>query len=176
MSLSFFSWISAFFGLLLLIFNKNFIIKNSIILAVFIFWTCSFFLPYIEGLSFLDSKPSFYRRRDLISSSYEIIKNNFWFGVGPQASTAYVDRYLPPSKEFRISQPPHNVFMMVFVETGMFGFLLFILFFLSSLIKAKTNNLLLISLLQIMFLGSVDHYFLSIHQPLLFLFFIFGFI
>ncbi len=112
---------------------------------------------------------SFYRRAGLQKASQEIIKERYLFGVGLNNFTVVMDKFYTPFREIRFVQPVHNIFILVFTETGIFGFISFLLLLVYSLHRAliKQNYLFYLSLLQILVIGSFDHYFFSIHQTLL---------
>jgi O-antigen ligase len=67
-------------------------------------------------------------------------------------------------------QPVHNIFLLVLSETGLIGFCLFIYLFyvmIRNLItakKIKEKKYLLMLIFTVVFLGSFDHYFLTIQQ------------
>lgn len=115
---------------------------------------------------------SLFRRENFLEASYKIIENNFWFGVGPNNNVTQLITYLGYDSEYRFVQPVHNIFILIFTESGFFAFGFFLAFlaclFLATLRKFdRYNRLFYISLSQIALLGSFDHYFLSIHQTLL---------
>lgn len=115
------------------------------------------------------SNTSFYRRVNLQSASIEVMKRRFLFGAGLNNAVISIDTFYKPVREIRFIQPVHNIFLLVFAETGVFGFLSFlsILLYVLYVVIKRRNYLFLISLLQILIIGSFDHYFLTIHQTLL---------
>lgn len=162
LTFSIFSYISFVLGLLIYITKlpKNFI---CIILAfVFVF---SIAFPFFIQL---DSFPSFYRRERLLEGSFLLLKDNFLYGVGFNTFTVAIEDVLPYMGVVRFLQPVHNVFILLLVETGVFSLIFFLCFLLKTFINIK-NSLFIISFFQIIFLSCFDHYFLTIHQSLLFL-------
>jgi len=108
-------------------------------------------------------QPSFFRRGSLYLSSLSLIVKNPLFGVGPGG-------FITGLGDMRFTQPVHNIFLLVFSECGIFSFLLFLfLFYLAvkKMINPSYFFIFLISLLQIVFMGSLDHYFWTIHQTLI---------
>jgi len=178
LTLSKFAWISFFLGVGFYFLLKKKpqhacriglgIVGLSILLALLLP-----FFPEIPGLS---EKPSYYRRADLLSSSYRLIGTDPYFGVGYGVSTAYIDRFLPSKHDIRFAQPPHNIFVLLLTEAGTLALLFFTLFLFNGLRKALRNPIIFISLIQIVFLGIFDHYFFTIHQPQLLMWLILGFI
>ena len=93
-------------------------------------------------------------------TSINVIKNNFLFGVGiknyKNICTKYSQDYiLTNRKKFDCKTHPHNIYLQVFLETGIIGFMsLFAIFLflikksIQSLCKKKNNsNLIYLSLL-----------------------------
>jgi O-antigen ligase len=105
-------------------------------------------------------QPSLFRRGSLYLFSLSTIAKNPFFGTGPGG-------FITGLGDMRFTQPVHNIFLLVFSECGVFSFLLFVAVFVYA-IKRMINPsyffVFLISLLQIAFMGSLDHYFWSIHQ------------
>ena len=96
-------------------------------------------------------------RIELIQSAFKIIKENFWFGVG---LNNFIPNLVKVSNTFLNSwelQPVHNIFLLVFSETGIFGLIAFISLFINI-------NL---PLLAILLTGLNDHYWLTLQQNLL---------
>jgi len=178
LTLSKFAWISFFLGIGFYFLLKKKpqhayrislgIVGASILLALLLP-----FFPKIPGLS---EKPSYYRRADLLSSSYRLIGIDPYFGGGYGVSTAYIDKFLPPKHDIRFAQPPHNIFVLLLTEAGTFALLFFTLFLFKCMRKAFKNPIIFISLVQIIFLGIFDHYFFTIHQPQLLMWLILGFV
>ncbi|MDC0449238.1 hypothetical protein OAL67_01385, partial [bacterium] len=85
--------------------------------------------------------------------------------------------YTYTAGDIRFNQPVHNIFILTQLESGIFGLFFFVMLLTICVKKAlvSRHTLLLISLIQIMFLGSFDHYFITIHQTQLFLWLIIGF-
>lgn len=86
--------------------------------------------------------------------SFEMIKSNFWVGVGPGLFDSQIFKHLPVMlgsfEAYQIwwakSGTSHNFFLYKFVETGIFGFIssiwLFVLFFkMAFTTERKTKNI-----------------------------------
>jgi len=174
LTFSMFSWVSFGIGFLFsailqksaekIRLYKLFFSLLTLVIVAFVF-----FIPFIDNkITYFNETPSLFRRSGLLGISYYLIKNNFLFGVGWNSSIFYTLPLISKMYGFYFAQPVHNIFVLTFVESGVFSFLLLLsIFFLS--IKKQLNSgrfcLFLVSVLQIMFLGSFDHYFLTIHQP-----------
>ena len=180
---SYVSWFTLIVGIVFhLIFSKN--PKNIkkykkrallVVLTIFLF---SLSLPVLRKLNLnFEGNKSVIRRVDFTLASYRMIKDNFLFGVGFNNFTVFVDKYNYDSPDLRFSQPVHNIFLLIFSESGIFGFLLLISligFSLKRLVNSSYFHVFLISLLQLVLLGSFDHYLLTMHQTLLLFWIIFG--
>ncbi len=177
---SYISWISFLFGLFShLILSKS--VKNTYnkkqILSGIVIALCLFLLiiPMFGKNSYND--PSVYRRVNFSKASYRIIKDKPLFGVGFNNSVIVMDSYNTYSNDISFVQPVHNIFLLIFSESGVFSFLL--LFLLLMLVIKKLVNssyfyIFFISVLQIIILGSFDHYILTMHQTLLLFWLILG--
>ena len=180
---SYVSWFTLIFGIVFhLIFSKNpqkiRKYKKSAVVVVLTIFLFSLSLPVLRMLNLnFEGNRSVTRRIDFTSASYRMIKDNFLFGVGFNNFTVFVDKYNYDSSDLRFSQPVHNIFLLIFSESGIFGFLLFISlvgFSLKRLVNSSYFHVFLISLLQIVLLGSFDHYLFTMHQTLLLFWIIFG--
>lgn len=83
--------------------------------------------PAIISIEQLDLYAS--RRLSIWRSAFAIWRDNKWLGVGP----GVYDRHLPLYKEYGCLigegfQHPHNLFLRVFCETGIFGAVFFFVF------------------------------------------------
>ena len=136
----------------------------------------SLFLPLFSRFLSTESHPSYYKRADLIQASYQMIKTEYPFGIGYGSSTNLISKYLPKSIQYlRFYQPVHNIFLVLLLEAGMFSLILFVyLLYLGYKLTARHHVVFSISILQIVILGSFDHYFLTIHQTLLLLWMVLG--
>lgn len=121
----------------------------------------------ILPLMFIDIGARFVTHRiELIKSSLSIIKDNFWTGVGlnnfipnlPKVSNTFLNAWE--------LQPVHNIFLLIFSETGIFGFISFVFLILSTI---SVNNYPLIAILVT---GLNDHYWLTLQQNMLLLVFV----
>lgn len=132
-------------------------------------------LAFALAPDFFSEDPSFRRREVLLSTSYKMLPGSFLFGVGPGNSVAEMSSLLPYTLGAKFLQPVHNIFVLLLLESGIFVLAFFLVLLGLTLKKAlEEKPLLAISLVQIIALGCFDHYFLTIHQPLLLLWFLIG--
>jgi hypothetical protein len=162
--------------LLLTIPNTNYLRKIKILGFTVAFCLTMLTLP---GLSLLNNSPnpSFFRRSDLLISSYKMAATYPLFGVGINNFTVLIDNFAPRSTDLRFTQPVHNVFALVFSETGLFSYTLFIVLVFMAVRRQLDNglfNVLFISLIQLLVLFSADHYFITANQTFLAMWVILG--
>ena len=179
------------FAILLINFKKRFNGKYfyalSILILVNLFLTFStnvLFAIIVLGLIHLKpslnytflffdfTSRSIIQRIELIKSSLQLIKQHFFTGVG---INNFIPSLIGVSNKYLNSwelQPVHNIYLLVFSETGFFGFFLFIVLIFNSLIFSYKSNVLKFSLLAIILTGLFDHYWLTLQQNILLLTFI----
>lgn len=180
---SYISWFVVITGVIFhIVFSKNPTkirkYKKSAVFIVLLIFLFSLLMPFLKKFNIdVGNNRSIIRRVDFTSASYRMIKDNFWFGVGLNNFTVFVDSYNYDSRDIRFSQPVHNIFLLVFSESGIFGFILFLSFIwfsLKRLVNSSYFHIFLISVLQVILLGSFDHYLFTMHQTLLLFWVTFG--
>ncbi len=144
--------LSAFIGLFVYVIAKNF--KIGILILVVLL---SLMLPFVKNKDTYSLEVK--ERIEQANFSKTMISNNFILGTGLGTF---------PSYDVRL-QPIHNVFLLVFTETGFLGFLTLILL-LHKFLKNR-NSAIFILLIVI---GIFDHYFLTLQQNMLSLSFVIG--
>jgi hypothetical protein len=177
---SYISWISFLFGLIShLILSKS--VKNTynkkqilsgVVIALGLFLIIT---PIFEKNDYKD--PSVYRRINFSKASYRMIKDKPLFGVGFNNSVIVMDSYNKDSNDISFVQPVHNIFLLIFSESGVFSFLLLcilLMLVIKRLINSSYFYIFFVSVLQIIILGSFDHYILTMHQTLLLFWLILG--
>ncbi len=140
--------------------------KKIIVIFLCMVLTVNMLVPFFVNFQ----QPSLYRRGSLLITSINVVRKFPLFGVGPGNFVAFV-------KDFRFMQPVHNIFLLIFSENGIFSFVLFVLILALAIKKSLAREyffLFLISLLQVAFEGSLDHYFWTIQQTLLLMWLLFG--
>jgi O-antigen ligase len=113
-------------------------------------------------------------------ASYEIIQDNFWFGVG---NGDIKDELEKKYEEYQIADQlkknynPHNQFLATFVSVGFVGFILLVLVFLLPVIKAfREKNYLLLSFMAIVFVHALTESIFARLQGIIFFSFFYGLI
>ncbi|MCL4382825.1 O-antigen ligase family protein [Patescibacteria group bacterium] len=95
----------------------------------------------------------------------ELLAENFLLGVGLNNFIIYLPEYYKTSGIW-ILQPVHNLSLLLTVETGIAGLVLFILFLGRALernLKSK-NKVIAVALLIVMITGLSDHYWFTLQQ------------
>lgn len=189
------AWISGILGLcvysIILLIQKQKQLYTKIVqviivvslVAGFCVWM---FWPFVNARVNGDSRlevQSMQTRFSALNNAREIIVNNFWFGVGLGGYVPSLSRYNNNTKPYWTYQPPHNTFVLVFAEIGLFGFLFFIILFFYlpwSVLNKNSNNssgafvlTLFTCLATLMFF---DHWWWNFHFGVLFFWAILGII
>jgi len=117
---------------------------------------------------------SILQRRELLKAAFEMILQNPLFGVGLNNFVVAAKDYLPKIADPYIFQPVHNVYLLVFSELGIIGFVVIItLVYFTFLQSLKSHPLIIVAVLQLAFLGFFDHYLFTLQQAqLLFVVFV----
>lgn len=142
----------------------NLILTNS--LNIYITVSLLLLLKLLKGnltnLIFIDLSQRFVTHRlELINASWQMIKSNFWFGVG---LNNFIPNLVKVSNTFVNAwelQPVHNIFLLVFSETGIIGLLAFGLLSFAGLTANSYG------LIAVLFSGMSDHYWLTLQQNIL---------
>lgn len=125
----------------------------------------------------LEQKSSI-ERQELLKESFNIIKGNWYSGIGLYNYVQYT--YLKnPNLNIYEYQPVHNVFVLVFAELGILGILSYLLilafsFFEKFKSKDKTNILLASLIICIFIINLFDHYFWTSFSGIMMFFIIIG--
>ncbi|MDP3918240.1 MAG: O-antigen ligase family protein [Candidatus Woesebacteria bacterium] len=153
-----------YFWTLLILVATNLVLTNSLN----VYMTTAFLLLLrfrknaVFSLLSLDLGQRFVTHRlELIKAAFQMIKENFFFGVG---LNNFIPNLVKVSNTYLNSwelQPVHNIFLLVFSETGIIGLLAFGYLLLAGL---TTNSY---GLIAVLFSGLSDHYWLTLQQNLL---------
>jgi len=173
---SFSSWVAAMSVLLSLFFLK----KKSRQFSFYLFFL--FIILFVSSFVILPNLPlsnseqqRVYLRKIMAEEAIEMLAKKPLFGFG-------LNNYIPASvglygsrfSNIWLLQPVHNIYLLLFCETGLIGFSL-VLFLFLKLINKITNIYLFLALISILIIGFFDHYWLTIQQNLLLLSLVFGF-
>lgn len=153
-----------YFWFLVSLVSINLALTNS--LNVYITICLLLFLKYKSNLAFsflsFDFSQRFIiHRLELIKAALTIVKENLLTGVGlnnfipnlPKVSNTFLNAWE--------LQPVHNIFLLIFSEIGIVGFVVFCLL---SFVGLTTNSY---GLIAILITGLSDHYWLTLQQNML---------
>lgn len=171
-----------FAGLMLLLFFKR---KWAILLILLL--TPILFVRFSSILNF--DNLTLLRREELMGTAWQLFQKSPIFGVG-------LNNFIPAvasnllSGPNRFLQPVHNIFFLSLAETGILGFIgfivlmgypmKFIVYRLSFVVKTRALSPIydirytIVPWLIIFFLGMFDHYFLTLPQGYRLLFLVWG--
>ncbi len=159
--------------LVLFLLRKQFLV----LVLLFLFLSPVLFVRFDSAFNF--DQLSLIRREELAETAMIIFMQNPFLGVGlnnfiPEAMSSV---FLSGTNRFL--QPVHNIFLLVLAESGLVGLVGFLIFLLYPVVYYKESDLLnrsqVVGLLLIMvFLGAIDHYFLTLPQGQRIFFLIWG--
>lgn len=132
--------------------------------------------------------PSIVYRKNLLIMGYELIFEKFLFGAGFNNFTLFADLYAVRLGFPKFPQPIHNIYVLIFVESGVFAIFFFTLF-LGALVRRilftlknsistsskREGQFLLILVLHLVLLGFFDHFLITSQQVHLLLWLTLGF-
>lgn len=111
------------------------------------------------------------RRVELNNVALRIIKEHPFFGVGVNQFVYYVSEYWGNFSISRFVQPVHNIFLLVFAESGMVGGVLFMGF--GLILVQKVRKIIPYEIgamwLVVAITGLFDHYWLTVQAGLIFI-------
>lgn len=166
-------------GLLYFLFQKRVIKTRYFILIPSAFLLISLLLPFVSKIILNNQiylPQNISQRAILTSVSGNIISRNFLLGTGLNTFVIAESGIKVNGSYSWILQPVHNLFLLVFSETGVIGLLLFyglLMLFTKKAISLK-NKLFYFILVYIMVTGLTDHYWFTLQQNLFLLAFILG--
>ena len=180
------AWVGLIVGLLALmvfyIFKKKLMAQKKLlqiilISSVVVFMLFNVYSDLVLTRLSVDSRleiKSSTERIESFQTARDLIKSNFFFGVGIGNYINTVEKEIVSGQPAWFYQPVHNFFLLVLTEIGVFGFI-FMLWLLAHILfksfkKAKYINFsLILALLTIML---VDHWYWSLHFGVLLFWFI----
>ncbi len=134
----------------------------GIIPAILILYWVIFYSPLSETFLNTNADQMYQARLDHWLIGLEIFKISPIVGVGINTHLEYINQTAELNNkihnEFLSTNPIHNIHLIILAETGLIGFLLWIIYLVSSFMKAKFNianhNNLVLSLTQISLIVS----------------------
>jgi len=153
------------------------------IFSIFLFSYYELIFPRLAPENRLESK-SINERSVLLEESKSIIKNNFFLGVGAGNYTNYLQQKSSEKKPVWKNQPVHNVFLLIFAELGIVGFLLFLGILIFTFLEkiyfsyqklTPLNIFVLSSIFALIVISLFDHWLWTNVSGLILLWLILGF-
>jgi O-antigen ligase len=115
----------------------------------------------------ISNMENIYQRVSLIRTSGAMVKENPISGVGLGNFIINIPKYSIDNTW--ILQPVHNIYLLIFAETGLIGLVIFFIISIKIVNKVSFSNKrnFIYLLLFILITGFFDHYWISIQQNLL---------
>ena len=145
----------------------GFSIAFVVIVLIFLIFQNSFILQRIFLTTLTEE--AFTQRVALTQQSLAMLIKEPLLGVGINNFFNNLS-FVNSRQSIFLIQPVHNIFLLVFSETGLVGFCSFVFLFYASIKKIvmakkiKIRKYLLMLIFAVIFLGFFDHYFLTIQQ------------
>jgi hypothetical protein len=165
---------AAFLGLFVcliafLFWRKKVINLKNIIFLPGLFLVVSLLLPFIAGVYFksnISLAQDIGQRFELALGAGRIISQKFFLGEGLNTFIIGESKITQLGFYLWILQPVHNIFLLVFSETGVFGLLIayyvLVKFFKNTLLLG--NTAIFLCLVFILTTGLLDHYWFTLQQ------------
>lgn len=117
-------------------------------------------------------------RRGQIMQACDLIKDNWFFGVGLANYTTFLENkdleQKGGKKEAWAYQPVHNSFLLLWSESGLLALVFFFTFFIALWRQSRHEVFAWSLMLPLIILMFFDHWLLSLPFGIIFLFFVFG--
>lgn len=174
---------SAFLGisfclLILLIRRKTFINTKTVLIIPLMFLIVSLMLPFVSKIILSDKiklPQNISQRLDLSIGAGKIISQKFLMGGGLNTFVINASTIENNNYYFWALQPVHNIYLLFFSETGIFGLLLTYFLIVKVLQKSFClNKPVFLSIIFILVTGLLDHYWITLQQNIFLLAFVFG--
>ena len=160
--------LSAWIALLLIVVPFFLYKLKPILLVGYSVLVISLIAGFWPKLQFLAPQTSFDRRSQLSSMAIQMVKDSPLIGQGLNNFTVKMDDYGIVAATTRFLQPVHNIYLLIFAETGLLGLFCFGYLIICTF-RSKRPTALKLSLFTLLFLGLFDHYPFSLQAGLLLL-------
>lgn len=109
------------------------------------------------------------QRLDLSVLAVGLVAERFWIGEGLNTFILNSTKFAGINVSSWLLQPVHNIFLLMFAETGIFGIILVFVLFYKAAVFAFRKKLypFVACLFFVLFTGLTDHYWLTLQQNLL---------
>lgn len=161
------AWMVSMFGFVLVFLANPKIIgriahrKNTLLSIFYLILFLSVLTPFILP----QTVDSFKERASFISTAVEMIKYQPVFGYGLNNFIVHFHEFVLPTAGIYIFQPLHNIYLLIFLETGLWGFIVALILISKLYLRSvKSDYLIFIGVVQLLFLGLFDHYLVTLQQ------------
>lgn len=118
-------------------------------------------------ISLFTDRQSITIRQDLNTASLKMFVGHPLTGVGLGSFITQLPHYLDKPTTTALLQPAHNIYLLLFAETGLVGLWILVVFLLAAIpkiIRQKRPLGLTLAFMAILSLGLFDHYFFTLQQ------------
>ena len=162
------AWVVTIIGFLFMILEKKdkliYWLKKHKAFSLLIFYTF-IFLSMAIPLILPVSGQSFMERVELIKTAINMVSRYPFFGRGLNNFIVHLLPSYSGAVSLIIAQPVHNVYLLIFTETGLVGFSFLLMFLAAVYYKGLSSNpLIIFAFIQLFFLGFFDHYLFTLQQ------------
>lgn len=165
------SWLIVLAGFIMVILENwrihvvSFFERKQVFLILFYFFILvSVFIPLFLNLKIANQSQSLNERRSLIKATIGIIPERPFIGQGLGNSTAQIFKKILPVSGVYAFQPVHNIYLLILMEAGIWGFLLFLTLLTSAVFRSTKKIVVNLALISICGLGFFDHYLITLQQ------------
>ncbi len=124
-------------------------------IAIFLFIPESFFI----------FEKNWQERGELLKGAISMLAEKPFFGVGLNNFILLFKDYTFLFSDLFIFQPVHNIYVLILTETGIVGFIVFLLFLFQAFYRSVfSSTFVSLSLIQLFLLGLFDHYLVTLQQ------------
>jgi O-antigen ligase len=165
---------AAFLGLFVcfvvyIFWRKKVISLKNIILLPALFLVASLLLPFVSGVYFksnISLAQDIGQRFELALGAGRVISQKFFLGEGLNTFIIGESKITQLGFYLWILQPVHNIFLLIFSETGVFGLLIayYVLVKLFKKTLLLANSAIFLCLVFILTTGLFDHYWFTLQQ------------
>ncbi|MBI3380221.1 O-antigen ligase family protein [Candidatus Gottesmanbacteria bacterium] len=166
------AWVVALSGLVMIYLDKKINLskkingnKNKFLASIYLAIIVSVVLPFFSPNFLIDKFQYWQERVSLIKTTVNMVLVNLLFGTGLNNSITQVQNYINTFPGLYIFQPVHNIYLLILSETGIVGFLLFLLLTIMYITRIfKSPPIFLYIFIQLFILGLFDHYLFTLQQ------------
>ncbi|WP_184549759.1 O-antigen ligase family protein [Mucilaginibacter sp. FT3.2] len=147
---------TSYITLVVVLFTLYYIFKNAdkpllslksfllgVLPAMVVLYWLVFLSPFSATFLKTDADDMYQARLDHWAMGLDIFKRSPIIGVGINSHLEFVNRSVDMSKQihndFLTSNPIHNTHLIILAETGIIGFAMWVIFLVTSILKAKIN-------------------------------------